>query len=101
MHWMSSSCSISRSLLEGKCNNENSCSGYTHTLENTLLQSLTHLQIYINTHTQARAHTLTLTLEGLQHGGVSRAQPRGVATHNPLQVVGAITEEKIGFAIAC
>lgn len=35
MCWMSSSSSISRSLVVGECNNENSCSGcahrYTHT----------------------------------------------------------------------
>lgn len=44
---------------------------------------------------------LTLTLEGLQHGCVSGAQPRGVATQNPLQVVGGIAEEQIRCAIAC
>lgn len=36
MRWMSSSCSISRSLLEEKCNYENSCSGHTHTHTHTL-----------------------------------------------------------------
>lgn len=44
---------------------------------------------------------LTLTLEGLQHGCVSGAQPRGVTTQNPLQVVGGIAEEQIRCAIAC
>lgn len=43
---------------------------------------------------------LTLTLEGSQHGGVSGAQPRGVATQNPLQVVGGVTKEQIRFAVA-
>lgn len=104
MRWMSSSCSISRSLLERKCNNENSCSGQTHTQRR--IHTSAHLAFhspYADPHfcTSANRHTLTLTLEGLQLGGVSGAQPRGVATQNPLQVVGGITKEQIGFSIAC
>lgn len=42
---------------------------------------------------------LTLTLEGLQDGGVSAAQPGRTVTHNPLQVVGGIAEEDISFTV--
>lgn len=45
-------------------------------------------------------HTLTLALEGLQHGGVCGAQPGGVATQNPLQVVGGVAEEHVSSAVA-
>lgn len=48
-----------------------------------------------------RIQDLTLTLEGLQHGGVRGPQPGGVATQNPLQVVGGIAEEQVRCTVAC
>lgn len=108
MRWVSSSCSISRSLLEWRRNNENGCSGHkrTHTsnVEHAPPATYTTPSSSADPHctlTHGRVHALTFTLEGLQHGGVGGAQPRGVATQNPLQVVGGITEEQIGCAIAC
>lgn len=87
--WTSSSrCSISRSLLEGKKTTVRRAAADT--------QPPTHS----SSHLLMRMHTLTLALEGLQHGGVRGAQPGGVATQNPLQVVGGIAEEHVGFAVA-
>lgn len=54
-----------------------------------------------NPHIFTNIITLTLTLEGLQHGGVSGAQPGGVASQNSQQVVGGIAEEQIRLAVVC
>lgn len=53
MCWMSSSSSISRSLVVGECNNENSCSGCAHRYTHTHTQSKKHSSSHLATHSSS------------------------------------------------